>query len=97
MKYGDVFYKRELSFLSRGVVKCRFRIDPIPGTGGYRSYGTYFRSIRTTQERRMSFAYPEYIRRKRGFRTLPNSWDDLNRSDLGNRCWKRTKKRKQWM
>lgn len=97
MKYGDIFYKPTFSIRNRFEVKCRFRIDPVPGTGGYRSYGTYFRRIRTTQERRMSFSHPEYIRGKRNFRTLPNSWDDLDRSDLHYRCWKRTKKRKQWM
>lgn len=97
MKYGDVFYMPALSFRSRSVVKCRFRIDPIPGTGKYHPYKGYLRRIRTTQERRMSFAYPEYTRGKRNFRNLPNSWDDYYRSDINNKSWKHTKKRKQWM
>ena len=85
-KYGEVFY---ITWFWKSSIKCRFRIDPIPGTRGYRGYGTYFRRMKTTQERRMFFAYPDYTRGKRNMRNLPNSWDDWHRSDARDKCWKR--------
>lgn len=98
MKYGDIIYPRQFRFwLGRNNIKCRFRIDPIPGTGKFRSWGIYIRSMRTTQERRLSLAYPEYTRAKRNIRNLPDSWDDFWRADQYDRSWKQIKKKKQWM
>ena len=72
-----------------------FRNGPIPYTGKRGSY-KWLRKVKTTQERRLNCAYPEYTRGKR--RNLPSSWDDINRSDTFIRySWKKQKKRKQWM
>lgn len=100
MKYGDIFYVtswggdwHEWPWYT--PIKCRFRIDPVPGRGKRIPYKVYYRKIRTTQERRMSLVYPEYTRVKRNMRNLPTTWDDIYRNDSFNKCWKHSKKRKQ--
>ncbi len=62
---------------------------------------SYYRRIRTTQERRMAVAHmDEYgaqmVRGKRRVRTLPNAWDDYSSNvwDLKN-SWKHNSKRGQ--
>lgn len=74
-----------------------FRNGPVPGTGRGRGYN-YHRSPKTTNERRWSLADKEYTRPKRNFRMLPDTWDDIPRSDVRiKRSWKKQKKKKQWM
>lgn len=74
-----------------------FRNGPVPGTGRGRGY-SYHRAPRTTHERRWSLADKEYTRPKRNFRMLPDTWDDIPRSDARiKRSWKKQKKKKQWM
>ena len=71
-----------------------FRNGPVPFTGKRGSY-KWLRNIKTTQERRLNYAYPEYTRGER--RNLPSSWEDIGRSDMRNKySWKKQKKRKQW-
>ena len=73
-----------------------FRNGPVPHTGKRNSYRNNFRHIRTTQERRLNYAYPEYTRGER--RNLPDLWYDKIRSDIYDKhSWKKQKKRKQWM
>jgi hypothetical protein len=74
-----------------------FRKGPVPFTGRSNRGGyKYYRSIKTTQERRINDAHKEFIRAKR--RNLPSAWDDLPRSkDRIKHSWKKQKKRKQWM
>ncbi len=74
-----------------------FRRDPIPGIGG--KWFDCYKRPKTQQERRYSFAYPKrFVRARRNATMLPNAWDDIPRSDIYDRCWKRSKKRrKQWM
>ena len=75
-----------------------YRYDPVPFTGrGSRLYHNIWRHPKTTQERRLSFADPEFVRGKRSSRNIPNCWDDWYRTDLDNRSWKKNKVRKQWM
>jgi hypothetical protein len=57
-----------------------------------------YRTIRTTQERKMSFIDPDVIEtglhvsgRNRANR-LPSSWDDIHRHS--DKCWKTQSKRK---
>lgn len=62
-------------------------------------YHKYFRRIKTTQERRMSCSeeHKPFVRGKRSYRNLPNSWDDIS---IGRRTygWKAYKKfKKNWM
>lgn len=76
-----------------------YRRDPVPRTGGlYWRWPQIVKYPKTTQERREAVAYPDFVRPSRRGNNLPNSWDDVPRADLGDRCWKRNKKRlRQWM
>lgn len=71
-----------------------------PISGRKRKNGHYFRRPHTTQERRWAHAWDdeEDAPRVRGRRTnhmLPNTYDDVYRSDVDDRCWKRYRKH-QW-
>ena len=66
---------------------------------------SYFRTIKTTQEKKMWDAYVDEFnengltvrRRKRSKSSLPESWDDINLSQNKSFSWKlRTKCKKQW-
>lgn len=75
----------------------RYRYDPVPGVKHWKnSILSYYRRMKTTQERRWSLAHKTYVRGRRNYRNLPNSWDDFcyARREKG---WKRTKKKRQWM
>jgi hypothetical protein len=63
-----------------------FRHDPVPGTYGGRHKYCFHRRMKTTQEKRLNcdHEYRPYIRGRR--QTLPNHWDDYNRSY--QRSWK---------
>ena len=56
-----------------------------------------FRTVRTTQERAVSFAHSAFVRAKRNHKNIPSSWDDITRSNVVNRSWKNNKIQKQWM
>jgi len=100
MKYGEKLVSvrrwRRNSELVYG-----FRCDPVPFTGNSRAYGkkafyAWHKKPRTTQERRLSFAYKKYVRGKRKAHYLPNTWDDYLRSDCRTRnSWKKRRKN-QW-
>lgn len=77
----------------------RYRYDPVPGVKHWKnSIFPYVRHMRTTQERRAACDpdYKKYVRGRRSYINLPNSWDDYwhARKEKG---WKRTKKKRQWM
>ncbi len=75
----------------------RYRFDPVPGVKHWKnSIRPYVRHMRTTQERRWSYAHEGYVRKKRNYIHLPNTWDDCwyARREKG---WKRTHKKRQWM
>lgn len=77
----------------------RFRIDPVPYCHNFHKwFGNWYKTPKTTQEKRWSFAYPEYVRGRRSRWNLPDAWDDRQRGDTNNRkCWKNKKIKKQWM
>lgn len=102
MQHNDTFYLHTYYFNEHFKIINRahpfkFRVDPIPHTGGNKSciHGGV-RNMKTTQERRWSLAHKKYIRGRRSFWNLPNSWDDYwhARREKG---WKRSKKKRQWM
>lgn len=103
--YWDAAYRHNIYPISR-IRRWRwrthdnypgFRNGPVPGTGRVGSY-SYFRTPKTTQERRMSIAHFEFTRGRRRTSTLPNAWDDVHRADRWDKySWKKQKKRKQWM
>ena len=74
-----------------------FRCDPVPFIHKYHSHkGTYYRHMKTTQERRWSLAEKDdgvRWRARRNFHNLPNAWDDWARHNEKN--WKRFRKH-QW-
>lgn len=75
----------------------KYRYDPVPNVHKYSNFSSY-RKANTLQERKKYFEYKEFVRAKRNFKNLPNSWSDLYRSDMINDNWKTSKKKKkQWM
>lgn len=76
----------------------KFMIPQLRNPGHKRGGGYgYYRAIRTTQEIRMQDAWKDVehappVRRRR---ELPNSWDDISRSDWRIRSWKRHRSH-QW-
>jgi hypothetical protein len=103
MKYKDVFYTTKHGFVpyydgdTRTYIASRYRFDPIPGSGESWYHPNINRNPKTTQERRHSFAYPEFVRGKRRSRYLPHEWDEFTRTDYYDRSWKCcTKRKNQW-
>jgi hypothetical protein len=77
-----------------------YRFDPVPFTGGYKNtVRSYYRHPKTTNERKQSCqkSTQQYIRSKRNFKNLINSYDDPYIADNKIRSWKRTKKIRQWV
>ena len=98
MKYGDKFFSGFRGCYKGSSIICKFRYDPVPYTGDrHNSVRPYFRHIKTTQERVWAIAHNKYVRGKRSSNNLPETWDDYRNSDENTRCWKRTKKKRQWM
>ena len=100
MKYGERLYALVWHRKGRGITSFRYRIDPVPyirnGKGSY--FKCWYKTPKTYQERRWSFADEEYVRKKRNSRNLPNPWDDYPRADTYiKRSWKKIKCKKQWM
>lgn len=70
----------------------------VPGTGK-KTYGNYFRHPKTLAALREAceikrdedeIFVPVRGRRRKGY--VPSSWDDIHRSDIGVKCWKRHRK-----
>ncbi len=85
------------SYWSRYHRGYLFRYDPVPCVQRHHWHKeSYFRDIKTTQEKRRSFAAKEdgvKCRAKRNFHNLPDAWDDISRNWEKN--WKRFRKH-QW-
>lgn len=100
MEYGEKLEARGLWYRHKGSRAIyRFRIDPVPFIHRFNGwFGNWYKRPKSTQERKMSYAYKKYVRGKRSASNLPNSWDDIKRSDCRTRkSWKnRFKCRKQW-
>jgi len=103
MKHGEILYITNVYWIKKYMCKIKpvffkYRFDPVPGIHHFKnSIRHYYRHIKTTQERRWSLAHKKYIRGKRRFTAIPNSWDDFKNSSNYIKNWKRTKKDKQWM
>lgn len=102
MEYGDkIIVNRFWGVMDKYTnIIYRFRIDPVPFIHNYKGWFGYgYKTPKSTQERRMSYAHEEYVRSKRRDNNLPNSWNDYLRADIRTRrSWKkRHKVRKQWM
>ena len=77
-----------------------YRRDPVPGTRCRRGSGygqRVLRRPRTTQERRAYFhdeiaEYGVRIRGRRSAHALPNAWDDICRSDIFTKNWKKQRR-----
>lgn len=99
MEYDEVIYK--LSYWPvRQIVTYRFRTEPVPGVKKHRRswFKCWYKTPRTTQERRWGYAHKEYVRGRRYGYNLPEAWDDYPRSDtFDKKSWKKSFKcRKQW-
>jgi len=102
MEYGDKITRYAgYNWRKHITLTFRFRMDPVPYTrkrkGSY--FKCYYKTPRSTQERRRFYMDKEFIR-IRGKRVpcyLPNAWDDYPRADVYDRSWKRaTKRKRQW-
>ena len=97
----DIKEFRRLEYLGKSarLYDFVFRATPVPYTGKKRwRFKQYYKRPKTTQERRWGCAHKKYVRGKRRSHILPNSYDDYIRGDVDNRkCWKSSKKTKQWM
>ena len=108
LKYGDKlqnklgiwFYHNPNNKNKRVYHSFRFRVDSVPFIGKT-SNVSCFKKPKTTQERKYSFCdqckeYNIKVRKRRNFKNLPNTWDDIYKYFPG-KSWKhQTKKRKQW-
>lgn len=85
-------------FKNRTHSRPVFRVDPIPYTHKRVKFRR-FRRIRTMQEHRLnrSDIYKDFVRGKRRGANLPTYYDDIHRSDINKKSWKRKKIEKQWM
>ena len=102
-KWRIIEYGNQLNLLERADWRINwykpykhtrdYRKNPVPRTG--KKSWNYYRKIKTFQERKESIYSKEYIRAKRNYTNLPNSWDDITRKDFKDRSWKRHRKT-QW-
>ena len=85
----------------RKILKLRFRFDPVPRTGVYNwNFRTLYKTPKIMQEKRMTFSCDrKLIRGKRSIKHLPDTNDDIVRSDVYiKRSWKKSNKvKKQYM
>ena len=80
----------------------KYRCDPVPHIHCYRGGNSVFRNVGTYSERRENDFCNEFDEdakfygvRSRAARTsgnLPEPWDDILRSDWGNKSWKKHRK-----
>ncbi|QIG65746.1 hypothetical protein phiOC_p081 [Ochrobactrum phage vB_OspM_OC] len=92
-QYNAEIHKRWQKRMNQIYVKrYKFRDGPVEGISCAKwRFGNYYRTkMKTKQERSR---VDEYTRGKR--RKLPNSWDDILCSTVGNNNWKRYRKH-QW-
>lgn len=88
-KYGDKLIRHGITY--------RYRIDPVPDTSVRLHKFHGLRHPKTTQEKRLlcDADISTYIRGKR--KHLPSAYDDLWRSDISDKSWKRQKIKRQYM
>jgi len=103
------FLDQETMYDTYTKQKIKWRKDPIPFTGGVR-YSKYFRNPKTIQEKRkyseckeltnelkIKYRNIKLSRPKRSISRLPDSYDDIYRSNALSKSWKNQRKRKrQW-
>lgn len=97
-KWKELRFDRRGSYLFSFYEKnyLGFRNGPVPGICKHVRYGNILRNPRTTQEIKAGLGNEEYIRGRRRKRQLPNTWDDISRSNWNSKSWKNQKVRKQW-
>jgi len=102
MKHGQVVFKYSWykGYNSMVVVPFRYRYDSVPGIrkfhGSY--FKNYYKTPRTTNERRAWFVSEGFGRARRNFMNLPNAYDDHPRADrYFDTSWKKNRKvKRQW-
>ena len=112
LKYGDVLVVRNWKrYLQRIYHSYRFRIDPVPFLFNYNKIGRAFSYPKGYKQKRMvDYQWLTYEDDYEEPITYKNAkWQDIWDSDpwgefeyykyktRSDRCWKKTKKRKQWM
>lgn len=80
------YHKKNSYFYNK--FEFMYRKTPVPYTGKRRwRFKNFYRRPKTTQEKRLSYAYTNYIRGRRKPRSLPDSWEDIPRFNTKN--WKK--------
>ena len=83
-------------------IKYMYRKDPVPGKGKRNISGSCFTHPKTHNEETQNavFLKDEYkekynirVRAKRCCPNIPNHFDDISKQYLGDRCWKRRRKK----
>jgi hypothetical protein len=74
-----------------------YRYDPVPGIhSSHGRFVSWYKNPKTMNEMRQ-YEGPEFTRGARRPRNLPNSWDDMPRSDCKiKRSWKKLRKEHQY-
>ena len=97
---SDINYSKVSFYKKRRYPKqnYKFRCDPVPDIH-ISHWASSYRHPKTRNEILQSFSCNKrYIRAARNIHNLPNSWDDVQRSDRQIKySWKKRKVKKQWM
>ena len=99
MKYGDVLVRNRWYVKKHRCNTFRYRIDPVPDTGGsgYHFWNWYKNMRMYKRERSLFHEDGKYSRQRRSPSLLPNPWNDMLRSDIRTRnSWKNRNVKKQW-
>lgn len=97
MEHKEKLYRQRYYWNRKEIISFRYRYDPIPMLWSGKRRSRYFRTrIRTTQEKRWSYAHSGYFRLRRTAANLTCCWDDWVASDQKERSWKGQKKKHQW-
>lgn len=103
-KIEELYIQYPVPFRSwRRKVPYKFRCDPVPGIRGRWSCGSWYKRPRTLQEMRAAVALEHdedtreyHIKPRRSRPNVPNSYWDMQRSDVRNcKSWKSVRKT-QW-
>ena len=102
IKHGEVLYTYDWrrGYTKRVAVPFRFRYDSVPGIHKHRVsyFKSYYKTPKTTNEKRLWYASEGYGRSRRSPRYLAEAWDDYPRADrYYDSSWKKNKIRRQWM
>jgi hypothetical protein len=81
----------KFSYWRRVYHSFEYRKDPVPFTSHSRKFIS-LRKIQTIQERRWNEAHKDLVKIRGNRKKLPDDWEDIPRSDINHRSWKKHRK-----